>query len=135
MRKALNILFFGLLLITLICSCSDDEGVLVNKWQLCRYEYSNGAVQKEDSVFYNFMKGSFSAICLLSDGEYTTFYGNYVYKDNELQITLLPESLINPFYNRYMKWESGERVFHIDELTSSTLKLNYKGEKTIFRKY
>lgn len=134
MRKALNILFFGLL-ITLVCSCSDDEGGLVNKWQLCRYEYLDGTVQQEDSVFYNFMKGSFSAICLLPNGEYTTFYGNYGYKDNELQITLLPESLYNPYYNRYMKWESGERVFHIDELTSSTLQLNYKGEKTIFRKY
>ena len=35
------------------------------KWQLRQYQYADGTSEKVDSVFYNFQKGSFSAICLL----------------------------------------------------------------------
>ena len=134
MRKALNILFFALL-ITLTSSCSDEESLLENKWQLRRFEHVDGRVQREDSVFYNFMKDSYSAICLLSDGSYTTIFGNYSFNESELVITVLPESATGPVYERYLNWKDGKRVFHVDELSSSVLQLNYNGEKSIFRKY
>lgn len=134
MRKALNIFFFTLL-ITLVSSCSGEESRLENKWQLRRYEKADGAVQGEDSVFYNFMKESFSAICILSDGSYTTIFGNYSFNGNELIITVLPESASGPVYERYLNWENGSRIFHVDELSSTVLQLNFNGEKSIFRKY
>lgn len=48
-------------------------GDLAGKWQLRQYQYADGTSEKVDSVFYNFQKGSFSAICLLKDG------GDYVF--------------------------------------------------------
>lgn len=48
-------------------------GDLAGKWQLRQYQYADGTSEKVDSVFYNFQKGSFSAICLLKDGGLTTF--------------------------------------------------------------
>ncbi|WP_321424044.1 lipocalin-like domain-containing protein [uncultured Bacteroides sp.] len=134
MKRVLNIFFFALL-INLVTSCSNEESRLENKWQLRRYEHANGAVQREDSVFYNFMSESFSAICLLSDGSYTTIFGNYTFNGSELMITVLPESASGPIYERYLNWKDGSRIFHVDELSSSTLQLNYNGDKSIFRKY
>lgn len=134
MRKILNILFFVLFII-LVCTCSNDESLLENKWQLRQYERADGTIQHEDSVFYNFMKGSFSAICLLSDGTYTTIFGNYSLAGSDLSIKVLPESVGGPIYERYLNWEDGSRIFHVDELSSSVLQLNYKGEKSTFRKY
>jgi len=134
MRRGLNIFFFTLL-ITLVSSCSDEESRLENKWQLQQYEKADGTVQREDSVFYNFMKDSFSAICVLSDGSYTTIFGNYSFNGTELVITVLPESTSGPVYERYLNWKDGSRIFKVDELSSSVLQLNFNGEKSIFRKY
>ena len=76
MKKWLYLLCLPLLL-SVVASCSDDEDKLTGKWQLRQYELPDGTVQKEDSVFYNFQKGSFSAICLLEDKTYHTFFGLY----------------------------------------------------------
>ena len=134
MKKLLNIISFALL-ITLVSFCTNDESLLENKWQLRKYVHADGMVQSEDSVFYNFMKESFSVICLLSDGSYTTIFGNYFLNGDELMIKILPESTSGPVYERYINWKDGVRVFKIEELSSSVLQLNYNGEKSVFRKY
>lgn len=75
MRKWLYVVLCLSLLFSVATACSDDEDKLTNKWQLRRYEFPDGTTQTVDSVFYNFQKGSFSAICLLADGNYQTFLG------------------------------------------------------------
>ncbi|BEG98315.1 lipocalin-like domain-containing protein [Bacteroides sedimenti] len=134
MRKVLNIFFFTLL-ITLSAACNDDNCRLENKWQLREYVHTNGIVQREDSVFYNFMDGSFSAICVLPDGKFETYFGNYVYQGDDISITLLPEYTSKIAYNRYLGWDNGSRKFQVEKLSSTALQLNYNGEKSIFRKY
>ena len=123
------------LLLSVVASCSDDEDKLTGKWQLRRYELPDGTVQKEDSVFYNFQKGSFSAICLLKNGSYQTFFGNYSLKGDKISIILLPQSMEDENYSFYMGWENGERTFTMEELTSSSLHLEYEGVRYIFCRY
>lgn len=122
------------LLMSLLGACSDDEDKLTNKWQLRRYELPDGTIQTVDSVFYNFQKGSFSAICLSQDGNYHTFFGNYSLLDDKISINLLPE-YSGELYDKYMGWENYERIFQVDELSSSALRLNYEGIIYVFRKY
>ena len=110
MKKWLYLLCLPLLL-SIVASCSDDEDKLTGKWQLRRYELPDGTVQKEDSVFYNFQKGSFSAICLLEDKTYHTFC------------------------KQYLQWDELGRTFQIEELSSSTLQLRYEDIVSVFRKY
>ena len=62
----------------------------VGKWQLREYQYSDGKVQKVDSIFYGFQKGSFLAYCMNENGNYESFYGYYKLKDDEISITLWP---------------------------------------------
>lgn len=57
----------------ILTACMNGGGDLAGKWQLRQYQYADGTSEKVDSVFYNFQKGSFSAICLLKDGGVTTF--------------------------------------------------------------
>ena len=85
--------------------------------------------------FYNFQKGSFSAICLLKNGSYQTFFGNYSLKGDKISIILLPQSMEDENYSFYMGWENGERTFTMEELTSSSLHLEYEGVRYIFRRY
>ena len=62
MRKWLYVVLCLSLLFSVATACSDDEDKLTNKWQLRRYEFPDGTTQTVDSVFYNFQKGSFSAM-------------------------------------------------------------------------
>ena len=86
-------------------------------------------------MIYNFQKCSFSGICLLKNGGYQTFFGNYSLKGDKISIILLPESIEEENYALYMGWENGERTFTMEELTSSSLRLEYAGIHYIFRKY
>ena len=135
MRKWLYVVLCLSLLFSVATACSDDEDKLTNKWQLRRYEFPDGTTQTVDSVFYNFQKGSFSAICLLADGNYQTFFGNYSLQDDKISIILLPQSMEDENYSFYMGWENGERTFTMEELTSSSLHLEYEGVRYIFRRY
>ena len=134
MRKWLYVVLCLSLLFSVATACSDDEDKLTNKWQLRRYEFPDGTTQTVDSVFYNFQKGSFSAICLLADGNYQTFFGNYSLQDDKISIILLPE-YGGPEYDKYIGWEENKRIFRVDELSSSSLRLNYEGIVSVFRKY
>ena len=96
------------LIVLVLAACSNVDGDLDDKWQLRQYQYADGSIERQDSIFYNFQKGSFSAICLLMEDENYSFY---------------------------MGWENGERTFTMEELTSSSLHLEYEGVRYIFRRY
>lgn len=133
-RKRRIFLVIGLIALVL-AACSNVDSDLDNKWQLRQYQYTDGSVERQDSIFYNFQKGSFSAICLLKNGGYQTFFGNYSLKGDKISIILLSESMEEENYAFYMGWENGERTFTMEELTSSSLRLEYAGIRYIFRKY
>ena len=76
-----------------LASCMNDGGSdWVGKWQLREYQYPDGKVQKVDSIFYGFQKGSFLAHCMNESGSYESFYGYYKLKDDEISITLWPDN-------------------------------------------
>ncbi|RHE95394.1 lipocalin-like domain-containing protein [Bacteroides intestinalis] len=133
-RKRKIFLIIGLVMLVL-AACSNVDGDLDNKWQLRQYQYADGSIERQDSIFYNFQKGSFSAICLLKNGSYQTFFGNYSLKGDKISIILLPESVEYENYAFYIGWENGERTFTIEELSSSSLRLEHEGVRSIFRKY
>ncbi len=87
------------------------------------------------TVHRNFQKGSFSAICLLKDGGLTTFFGNYSLKGAEISIILLPESVNDENYDTYFGWPEGKRTFKVEELSCSSLRLEYGSTKSVFRKF
>ena len=122
------------LLLSVVASCSDFEDKLTGKWHLRRYELPDGTVQKEDSVFYNFQKGSFSAICLLEDKTYHTFFGLYSLQDDKIYIILRPEENID-LCKQYLQWDELGRTFQLEELSSSTLRLRSEDIVSVFRKY
>lgn len=123
------------LVMLVLAACSNVDGGLDAKWQLRQYQYADGSMKRQDSIFYNFQKGSFSAICLLKNGSYQTFFGNYSLKGDKISIILLPESMDDENYAFYMGWENGERTFTMEELTSSSLCLECGGTRYLFRKY
>ena len=133
-RKRKIFLIIGLVMLVL-AACSNVDGDLDNKWQLRQYQYADGSIERQDSIFYNFQKGSFSAICFLKNGSYQTFFGNYSLKGDKISIILLPESVEYENYAFYIGWENGERTFTIEELSSSSLRLEHEGVRFIFRKY
>lgn len=123
------------LIVLVLAACSNVDGDLDDKWQLRQYQYADGSIERQDSIFYNFQKGSFSAICLLKNGSYQTFFGNYSLKGDKISIILLPQSMEDENYSFYMGWENGGRTFTMEELTSSSLHLEYEGVRYIFRRY
>lgn len=123
------------LVMLVLAACSNVDGDLDAKWQLRQYQYADGSMKRQDSIFYNFQEGSFSAICLLKNGSYQTFFGNYSLKGDKISIILLPESMDDENYAFYMGWENGERTFTMEELTSSSLRLECGGTRYLFRKY
>ena len=112
------------LIVLVLAACSNVDGDLDDKWQLRQYQYADGSIERQDSIFYNFQKGS-----------YQTFFGNYSLKGDKISIILLPQSMEDENYSFYMGWENGERTFTMEELTSSSLHLEYEGVRYIFRRY
>lgn len=150
MKRLLNgkILLLLMFVAVACASCMNDGGSdWVGKWQLREYQYPDGTVQKVDSIFYGFQKGSFLAYCMNERGTYEGFYGYYKLKDDEISITLWPdntpgyeaghEELVNSAsYKKFFNWgEAGERTFKVEELTEKKMWLNYEGTKYVFRKY
>ncbi|WP_291528199.1 lipocalin-like domain-containing protein [Bacteroides sp. UBA939] len=133
-QKSAILLIISLIAFVLL-ACNNGDGDLDNKWQLRQYQYADGTVKPQDSIFYNFQKGSFSAVCLLKNGKYDTFFGNYSLKENKIYINLLPESIDNENYAYYMGWEDGKRTFIINELLPSSLRLEHADVCYVFRKY
>ncbi len=94
----------------------------------------DGSVIKSDSIFYNFQKGSYSAICIMNNGGYVSFFGNYTLNDNKISIILLPD-YGGAEYDKFMNWTDHQRIFEINELTSDKLILSCNDTTSIFRKY
>jgi hypothetical protein len=136
MKKIISFVFLVLVLL-MVVSCTDDEFLLKNKWQLREYRYSDGTTKKVDSVFYNFQKGSFMAICIDENMTNHTFYGNYFLDKSELSIELLEESVsVNDYYyNKFFGWPDAKRSFQVEEISPSAMRLKYEGAVSVFRKY
>ena len=122
------------LILLALLGCTDDEKRIEGKWQLKYYELPTNEIQKVDSVFYNFQKGTFSAICISKDGTYDTFFGRYTLNSDKISINLL-DGYAGNVYEKYLNWPDGLRVYAIDELTSSVLHLSFKDTLSVFRKY
>lgn len=121
--------------IYMLTACMNGGCDLAGKWQSLQYQNADGTVQKGDSMFYNFQKGSFSVACLLNDGNLAAFFGNYALKGDEISINLLPESVNDRKYDAYIGWAEGIHLFQVEKLSYSALRLNCEGIKSVFRKY
>lgn len=152
MRKSLYrttlLLLFLITVVSGWTSCMNDGGWnWVGKWQLREYRYPDGRIQKVDSIFYGFQKGSFLAHCMHESGNYESFYGYYKLNADEICITLWPdnspgnekehEELINSGgYKKFFGWgDAGERTFLVEELNGKKMTLSHQGVRYVFRKY
>lgn len=134
-RRAITCLCGIAMAYFLTVSCSNVDSDVDAKWQLREFVSADGSSVKSDSIFYNFQKGSFSMIYLSRNGMYETFFGNYTLKDDKISIILLPESQENEYYKAHIGWENASRIFRIESLNSSSLRLEHGGVRYLFRKY
>ena len=42
------------LIVLVLAACSNVDGDLDDKWQLRQYQYADGSIERQDSIFYNF---------------------------------------------------------------------------------
>lgn len=115
-------------------SCSDEYDRIEGKWQLRYDEYNNGIVVPVDSIFYNFQKGTFSAIRIDAENNYHTFFGNYTLLSDKISIILL-DNYENELLQKHLKWSDNKRVYNIKALNSKTLELKSEDMISVFRKY
>lgn len=133
MKLHLKYLWIVLVACTLT-ACMNGGGDLAGKWQLRQYQYADGTSEKVDSVFYNFQKEVFCHMFVERwRGDYV--FGNYSLKGAEISIILLPESVNDKNYDTYFGWPEGKRTFKVEDLSYSSLRLEYEGTKSIFRKF
>ena len=114
MKRLLVTIKTGVLLAVVSCcvSCMNGgDSPWVGRWQLREYQYPDGTVQKVDSVFYGFQKGSFIAV--------------YMGTANVNDTT----------YKKWFGWEDERRSFRVVSLTSKRMKLDYKDTVYVFRLY
>jgi hypothetical protein len=145
---------FPVLVLLIVVSCTDDQFLLTNKWQLREYQYPDGTTQKVDSVFYNFQKGSFMAICLDEKMRNHNYFGNYYLDNGELSIKLFEGPVNNylnndklsvkqffegpvnnSYYKKFFDWPDAKRRFQVEEISPSVMRLNHEGTVSIFRRY
>lgn len=121
----------------LLCGACSDEKELTGKWKLERYETSAGDVCEVDSAFFNFMKGTFSMICVCPDDEYVTFFGNYVLHDDVLDINLRSGDVekYGGLFRKYLDWDGCSRSFQVEELSRRDLQLAHGDSVLYMRKY
>ena len=81
------------------------------------------------------LNGKIASFIISKKVAFQTFFGNYSLKGDKISIILLPQSMEDENYSFYMGWENGERTFTMEELTSSSLHLEYEGVRYIFRRY
>lgn len=136
---------FAIILQLPLGSCSDsDEDQIEGKWQMRRVSSENHADVSIDSVFFNFMDGVFTAICIGPKGEYADFYGKYIYGGDEIQILSLrptvpqyswdiPAESSSQRFVRY--WPDGNKTFRVLSVSSSSMQLSSNDSTFVFRKY
>lgn len=130
MKLHLKYLWIVLVACTLT-ACMNGGGDLAGKWQLRQYQYADGTSEKVDSVFYNFKRKFFCHMFVERwRGDYV--FGNYSLKGAEISIILLPESVNDKNYDTYFGWPEGKCTFKVEDLSYSSLRLEYEGTKSIF---
>ena len=120
----------------LFLSCSKDEAdMIVGKWQLRDLRYQDVYAETMDSVFYNFQKGTFSAIRLRKTGEYKTFFGSYSLRNSEISVTLYLDSIEKKELYEDVRLSSTENEYVIKDISSSDMTLSLNDTLMYFRKY
>ena len=139
MKKLVGIVQIGVLLMTLLSSVSctnGDDSPWLGRWQLREYQYPDGSVQKIDSVFYGFQKGSFIAVYMGTDGDYRSMHGYYDEPaEDSLTIHLWSPNVNDATYRKWFGWENQMRSFRVLDLSSKSMKLDYKDTVYVFRFY
>ena len=119
-----------------LVSCSKDEAdQIVGKWQLRDLRYKDVYAETMDSVFYNFQKGTFSAIRLRKTGEYKTFFGSYSLRNSEISVTLYLDSIEKKELYEDVRLSNTENEYLIKEISSSDMTLSLNDTLMYFRKY
>ena len=119
-----------------MASCQkDDADRIVGKWQLRDLKYKEVYSETIDSVFYNFQKGTFSAIRLRRSGEYKTFFGSYSMRNSEISVTLYLDSIEKKELYEDVRLSNSDNEYVIKEITSSDMTLSLNDTLMYFRKY
>lgn len=133
----------SVVLATVACS-KDTDGQLREKWKFEKYVFADGTEQRVDSVFFNFMKGSTSAIIVKSDGSFFTLYGGYFLHGDSMKIIFrdVEDELYDQdkvdnevYFKKYFNWGRRECEFKIRNLTSDILELEKKDTIMYMTKY
>lgn len=138
-------LFVLLFLLVMTVACSKDtDRELRDKWKFEKYIFADGTEQRVDSVFFNFMKGSTSAIFVKSDGGFFTLYGGYFLHGDSMKIVFrdVEDELYDQdkvdnavYFEKYFNWGKRECEFRIRNLTSDILELEKKDTIMYMTKY
>ncbi len=140
MYKALHISGLCMLVISFFACSKDDGDKLEGKWQMRQTIHSEEGIEPVDSVFYNFMNGTFSALCMKEDGGYGTYFGIYTVTDGMIRVRLTDDDA-GKLHDRqhtsvrYMHWSGTTKEFTIATLTGSSLQLVSDEYSFVFRKY
>ncbi len=128
-------LFIFLLLLVISCS-KDVEDKLEGKWQLQHIE-ADGITQKVDTVFYNFQTSLFQYQILNPATNTTRHIYGFKTLQGEKQLLLemsYPPANVNDFIS-LTDWASPERMFVIEDVTSSRLVISSEDKLYTFRKF
>lgn len=120
-----------------LSGCQKETASLIEaKWQLREMLFMDGTKIRVDSIFYNFQKGTFSAIRMRSNDEYKSFMGSYVLNGvDELTINLhLKEGELEEIPDD-IGWDSEEKRFRVESISTSDMCLSSDNKKYLFRKY
>jgi hypothetical protein len=139
-RRTLRFIMEGMVSFFLLLACfgcnDDDAAKLTQKWQMQQVVNADGSVQQMDSVFYNFMKGTFTSNCLMSDGTSdNSIVGTYQLVGDSIFITIIPERAQGITYSRCFAWKDGVCHYYVSRLTNNKLVLVSKEKTCEFRKY
>ena len=126
MKKLVGIVQIGVLLMTLLSSVSctnGDDSPWLGRWQLREYQYPDGSVQK-------------IAVYMGTDGDYRSMHGYYDEPaEDSLTIHLWSPNVNDATYRKWFGWENQMRSFRVLDLSSKSMKLDYKDTVYVFRLY
>lgn len=120
-----------------VSSCSEEKE-LVGKWKLEKYETADLGETRLDSAFFNFMKGSFSMICIQPEGNCVTLFGNYQTDGKELTINIRKEDMeaYSGMADKYLGWQGASTcTYDIKEISRRNLTLQKGDSALVMKKY
>lgn len=140
MKKTLTGLWALLAIVVLpaaLSSCTEDRE-LVGKWKLERYDIGEYGESRLDSAFFNFMKGSFSMICIQPEGNCVTLFGNYQTDEKELTINIRKEDMeaYGSMADKYLGWQGRSTcTYGIKDVSRRNLTLEKGDSVLVLKKY